>query len=103
MKSETAEGKMERSDFVHLHLHTEYSLLDGEEDRSEDEQNDFDALELCAEFARVLLENTLEYIVLSQIALNGDICAVADNLGLSTSEVRKVAKRAYNAVEKARE
>ena len=81
----------------------EYNFLDGEEDRTEDEQNDFDALELCAEFARVLLENTLEYIVLSQIALNGDICAVAGNLGLSVAEVRKVAKRAYNAVEKARE
>ncbi len=70
---------------------------------AEDDYSNLDAAELCREFARVLLENTLEYVVLSQLALNGDICAVADGLGVDVSEVRKVAKRAYRAVKRARE
>ena len=76
----------------------------GEADEpTEDDYSGLDAAELCREFARVLMEDTLEYVVLSQIALNGDIRAVADILSMDVSEERKVAKRAYRAVIKARE
>lgn len=74
-----------------------------ETEETEDITADLDTVELCAEFGRVLLEHTLEYTVLTQIALNGDIHAVADQLGLEVSEVRSIAKRAYRAVKRARE
>lgn len=77
--------------------------LEEADEPTEDDYSGLDAADLCRELARVLLEDTREYIVLSQLALNGDIRAVADILDMDVSEVRKVAKRAYKAVKKARE
>ena len=77
--------------------------LEETEEPTEDNYSGLDAAELCREFAKVLMEDTREYVILSQIALNGDIYAVADILNMDVSEVRKVAKKAYKAVKKARE
>ncbi len=77
--------------------------LTGNEEAAEDDYSQMEYEDLCSEFSRVLLDNTLEYIILTQLALKGEIQPVADFLGIDGSEVRKVAKRAYRAVKQARE
>ena len=62
-----------------------------------------DYIDLCNEFAEVLGINSTEYMVLSQIALNGEIQATAAAIGITGIECHQIAKRAYRAVKRARE
>lgn len=69
----------------------------------EDQYTDLETAELLDEIGRVFPVGSEEHLLLSELALNGDIRAVARCSGLNVSKVRKAAKRAYRAVIEARE
>lgn len=75
-----------------------------EDDKTlEDNYCNLDQQELFSEFERVLGAGSLPCFILCQIVLNAQIQPVARFLGLEVCEVRKVARRAWRAVKRARE
>ena len=68
----------------------------------EDQYTDLDTTELLTEISQVFPLESIEYAILSHIALNGEIRPVERFLSLDISEVQKIAKRAWRAIIEAR-